>query len=106
MAEIRPERHSILARDAAAVRLRRLTVAALAAGGAIAGTIAGVAASSNHSGTAVRSALPATRANAIPAVPAPAATTPVAGDPQASAAAAATAPAASSAAPIVVSGGS
>jgi hypothetical protein len=104
MADVRPQR-AILARDAATARLRRLTVAVLAGAAAIAGAVAGYAASITHN-RSVRGALATARAaTAIPPVPVPAATVPVAGvDP--GIAPASSAPATSSAAPIVVSGGS
>jgi hypothetical protein len=106
MTEPRPQRHAILARDAATARLRRLSLVslALAAGGAAA--VGGYAASTTHSRPAGRrvAAAPAT-ATGIPAVPAPAATTPVAGAAPAPAAQS-PAPVATSAPPVVVSGGS
>jgi hypothetical protein len=106
MSETRQQRHAILARDAATARLRRLSLAslALAAGASVA--VGGYAASTTRSRPVDRhvAAAPVT-ATGIPAVPAPAATTPVAGA-AAVPAARSPAPAATSAPPVVVSGGS
>jgi hypothetical protein len=101
MVEPRSQRHAILARDAAVARLRRLTVAALAAATGIAGLLAGVAASSTHGRATVSRDAPSTRATTVPPVPEPAATIPADG-----VVAPSSAPVNSSAPPIVVSGGS
>ncbi len=105
MAEIRSQRHAIAARDAAAARLRRLTVAAIAGATGVGGLLAGVAASATHPRAVLRSASEATVPRGIPRVPAPSPTTPV-GSVDPAAAAPVPAPSASEAPPIVVSGGS
>jgi hypothetical protein len=109
--ETRSQRHAIAARDAAAVRLRRLTTALLVAATGIAGVVAGEAERSTH-GRSVASRTPSTAvaAASIPPVPAPAATTPVAAFSEGASAAPASPPASpptsSPAPPVVVSGGS
>jgi hypothetical protein len=106
MAETRPQRHAIIARDAAAARLRWLTAAALAVATGVAGLLAGVAASSTHHRAAARRILPAPHTTTVPPVPVPTATVPLAAVPQPSSAAPSSAPVPSYAQPVVVSGGS
>jgi hypothetical protein len=110
MVDPRSQRHAIVTRDAAVARLRRLTVAVLAAATGIAGVLAGVAASSAHGRAVVHRSPPSTRPATVPAVPVPAATVPLAGALPPGAAqpggVAPSPPVASSAPPIVVSGGS
>jgi hypothetical protein len=107
MADVRPER-AIHARDAAAARLRRLTVAVLAGAAGIAGAVAGYAASTTQAHTALRRAVPTSRptSTAIPPVPAPTATIAVSSDGVPAVSASSSAPSVSYAQPVVVSGGS
>ena len=104
MADGRPQR-AIHARDAAAARLRRLTVAALAGAAGVAGAVAGYAASTTHLRTTLRGEPTTRAATTVPQLPAPAATIPVA-DVNPGLAPPSSAPSASSSAPVVVSGGS
>jgi len=105
--EPRSQRTAILARDAATTRLRRLTLAVLGAGAAVAGVVAGIGASATHGRAAVVSTpvRAAASRTAIPPVPTPAATIPIDGAVQPPPASVSP-PVASAGPPVVVSGGS
>ena len=99
----------VLERDAAARRLRRVTLFAGALAAAGTGVVAAVTASATHTRAAVRSVTTAAASTkTIPAVPAPTATVSSATVSSGSAAPSApqSAPVASSAPPVAVSGGS